>query len=150
MRSESNSARWREWDFELCVQHVGGAWEMARLLHSLAVLVAVLWSVEAAREQQSTHTNNWAVLVTVHKTHEYSSRLSCVFNWHFLATGLWVVVWLMSSVWSVQVCASRYWFNYRHVANTLSIYRSVKRLGIPDRCVWITIIAAPLFVNHLV
>ncbi|CAI8055915.1 Putative GPI-anchor transamidase [Geodia barretti] len=56
---------------------------MARLLHSLAVLVAVLWSVEAAREQQSTHTNNWAVLVTVHKTHEYSSRLSCVFNWHF-------------------------------------------------------------------
>ena len=33
----------------------------------------------------------------------------------------------------MKVCASRYWFNYRHVANTLSIYRSVKRLGIPDR-----------------
>ena len=31
------------------------------------------------------------------------------------------------------MCSSRYWFNYRHVANTLSIYRSVKRLGIPDR-----------------
>jgi glycosylphosphatidylinositol transamidase (GPIT) subunit GPI8 len=31
-----------------------------------------------------------------------------------------------------QVCASRYWFNYRHVANTLSMYRTVKRLGIPD------------------
>jgi len=30
------------------------------------------------------------------------------------------------------VCASRYWFNYRHVANTLSMYRTVKRLGIPD------------------
>lgn len=28
--------------------------------------------------------------------------------------------------------ASRFWFNYRHVANVLSIYRSVKRLGIPD------------------
>lgn len=27
---------------------------------------------------------------------------------------------------------SRFWFNYRHVANVLSIYRSVKRLGIPD------------------
>ena len=26
----------------------------------------------------------------------------------------------------------RFWFNYRHVANVLSIYRSVKRLGIPD------------------
>ncbi|XP_072015931.1 putative GPI-anchor transamidase [Amphiura filiformis] len=34
--------------------------------------------------------------------------------------------------WAVLVCTSRYWFNYRHVANTLSIYRSVKRLGIPD------------------
>ena len=27
---------------------------------------------------------------------------------------------------------SRFWFNYRHVANVLSVYRSVKRLGIPD------------------
>ncbi|KAK3715938.1 hypothetical protein QZH41_016505, partial [Actinostola sp. cb2023] len=30
------------------------------------------------------------------------------------------------------VCTSRFWFNYRHVANVLSVYRSVKRLGIPD------------------
>lgn len=34
--------------------------------------------------------------------------------------------------WAVLVCSSRYWFNYRHVANALSIYRTVKRLGIPD------------------
>ena len=34
--------------------------------------------------------------------------------------------------WAVLACTSRYWFNYRHVANTLSVYRSVKRLGIPD------------------
>ncbi|KNE62032.1 hypothetical protein AMAG_07290 [Allomyces macrogynus ATCC 38327] len=34
--------------------------------------------------------------------------------------------------WAVLVCTSRYWFNYRHVANTLSMYRTVKRLGIPD------------------
>lgn len=34
--------------------------------------------------------------------------------------------------WAVLVCSSRYWFNYRHIANTLSIYHSVKRLGIPD------------------
>jgi len=32
----------------------------------------------------------------------------------------------------VLVDTSRFWFNYRHVANVLSIYRSVKRLGIPD------------------
>ena len=35
--------------------------------------------------------------------------------------------------WAVLVCASRYWFNYRHVANTLAVYRSVKKLGIPGR-----------------
>ncbi|KAL1424769.1 hypothetical protein MTO96_019914 [Rhipicephalus appendiculatus] len=34
--------------------------------------------------------------------------------------------------WAVLVCTSRFWFNYRHVANVLSIYRSVKRFGIPD------------------
>ena len=37
--------------------------------------------------------------------------------------------------WAVLVDTSRFWFNYRHVANVLSIYRSVKRLGIPDRYV---------------
>eukprot|EP00111_Clytia_hemisphaerica_P023862 TCONS_00070308-protein len=34
--------------------------------------------------------------------------------------------------WAVIACTSRYWFNYRHIANALSVYRSVKRLGIPD------------------
>ncbi len=34
--------------------------------------------------------------------------------------------------WAVLVDTSRFWFNYRHIANTLSIYRTVKRLGIPD------------------
>ncbi|KAI5789742.1 peptidase C13 family-domain-containing protein [Peziza echinospora] len=34
--------------------------------------------------------------------------------------------------WAVLVGTSRFWFNYRHLANVLSIYRTVKRLGIPD------------------
>ena len=34
--------------------------------------------------------------------------------------------------WAVLVCTSRFWFNYRHISNTLAIYRSVKRLGMPD------------------
>ncbi|KAK4687982.1 GPI-anchor transamidase subunit K, partial [Tremellales sp. Uapishka_1] len=34
--------------------------------------------------------------------------------------------------WAVLVCTSRYWFNYRHMANTLAMYRTIKRLGIPD------------------
>ncbi|KAI8446512.1 hypothetical protein BY996DRAFT_8453384 [Phakopsora pachyrhizi] len=37
-----------------------------------------------------------------------------------------------SSNWAVLICTSRFWFNYRHVANTLGMYQSVKRLGIPD------------------
>merc|ERR1719487_1140336 len=34
--------------------------------------------------------------------------------------------------WVVLVDTSRYWYNYRHVANVLSFYHTVKRLGIPD------------------
>ena len=34
--------------------------------------------------------------------------------------------------WAILVDTSKFWFNYRHVANVLSIYRSIKRLGIPD------------------
>eukprot|EP01084_Bolivina_argentea_P156556 272860_1 len=34
--------------------------------------------------------------------------------------------------WVVIVCTSRFWFNYRHVANALSVYYLVKQLGIPD------------------
>ncbi|KAH7353478.1 peptidase C13 family protein [Plectosphaerella cucumerina] len=34
--------------------------------------------------------------------------------------------------WAVIVGTSRFWFNYRHISNVLSIYRTVKRLGIPD------------------
>ena len=37
-----------------------------------------------------------------------------------------------SDNWAVIVDTSRFWFNYRHAANALSVYRSVKRMGIPD------------------
>eukprot|EP01041_Mallomonas_annulata_P007227 gene7227-14741_t len=39
---------------------------------------------------------------------------------------------LLSQIF-LQVCTSRYWFNYRHFANTLSVYILIKKLGIPDR-----------------
>ena len=52
---------------------------------------------------------------------------------------LWVLFSLLSTTlavhtsnWAVLVSTSRFWFNYRHLANTLSLYRTVKRLGIPD------------------
>lgn len=34
--------------------------------------------------------------------------------------------------WAVLVCTSTFWFNYRHVANVLSVYHIIKRLGISD------------------
>jgi phosphatidylinositol glycan class K len=34
--------------------------------------------------------------------------------------------------WAVIVDTSIFWFNYRHIANALSVYRVVKSLGIPD------------------
>jgi GPI-anchor transamidase subunit K len=34
--------------------------------------------------------------------------------------------------WAVLVGTSRFWFNYRHLANVLAMYRTVKRLGIPN------------------
>lgn len=34
--------------------------------------------------------------------------------------------------WAVLVSSSKYWYNYRHAANVLSIYRSIKRLGVDD------------------
>ncbi len=34
--------------------------------------------------------------------------------------------------WAVIVDASIFYFNYRHISNALSMYRSVKKMGIPD------------------
>jgi phosphatidylinositol glycan class K len=37
-----------------------------------------------------------------------------------------------TSTWAVIVDTSTFWFNYRHIANSLSIYHLVKSLGLPD------------------
>ncbi len=37
-----------------------------------------------------------------------------------------------SNNWAVLVDTSRFWFNYRHIANTLSFYHILKQNGIPD------------------
>lgn len=34
--------------------------------------------------------------------------------------------------WAVLVCTSSYYFNYRHLANTLSMYYIIRKMGIPD------------------
>ena len=52
-----------------------------------------------------------------------------------LLAASWIAVPALSqhtSTWAVLVCTSKFWFNYRHMANTLSLYKTVKRLGIPD------------------
>ncbi|PHH64848.1 hypothetical protein CDD81_3914 [Ophiocordyceps australis] len=50
-------------------------------------------------------------------------------GWAMMAAGVGAE---HTSNWAVLVCTSRFWFNYRHLANVLSMYRTVKRLGIPD------------------
>lgn len=37
-----------------------------------------------------------------------------------------------SNNWAVLACTSSYWFNYRHVSNTLSMYYIIRKMGIPD------------------
>ncbi|XP_046661066.1 putative GPI-anchor transamidase [Homalodisca vitripennis] len=60
----------------------------------------------------------------------------CIKVIHFI--GIFMLLYVLENEaahtnnWAVLVDTSRFWFNYRHVANVLSIYRSVKRLGIPD------------------
>lgn len=49
-----------------------------------------------------------------------------------VAVGLCTSLATHTSNWAVLVSTSRFWFNYRHLSNTLSLYRTVKRLGIPD------------------
>lgn len=52
---------------------------------------------------------------------------------HFLfVAGIFICFGAHSNNWAVLVCSSRFWFNYRHVANTLSFYHMVKQSGIPD------------------
>jgi len=37
-----------------------------------------------------------------------------------------------SNNWAVIVDASRYWFNYRHSSNALSVYHAIRARGVPD------------------
>lgn len=52
--------------------------------------------------------------------------------WLLLGGGVALATSNDANHWAVLVCSSRYWFNYRHLANTLSMYRTIRRLGIPD------------------
>ena len=54
-----------------------------------------------------------------------SGRIEAVRN----RIDLILLSWQHTDNWAVLVCTSRFWFNYRHIANTLAVYRSV---GSPD------------------
>lgn len=60
-----------------------------------------------------------------------NARGWCLF-WAFVFLVMTPMIHGHASNWAVLVCTSKFWFNYRHMANTLSLYRTVKRLGIPD------------------
>ena len=106
----------------------------AVLLCLVALLVPLSLS-SAAVEKKSRHTNNWAVLVSW-KDIKILWKSGLLLSHDMFCNYNDVQYNYNGSLLSFKVCASRYWFNYRHIANTLSMYRSVKRLGIPDRCVY--------------
>ena len=54
--------------------------------------------------------------------------LSVVVTLPWIQAGAGAVPPQMSN-WAVLVSTSRFWYNYRHEANVLSIYHSVRRLG---------------------
>ncbi|XP_028667021.1 GPI-anchor transamidase [Erpetoichthys calabaricus] len=84
------------------------------------------------------------IVVTLFFLHFYRTSLSAheieTQASHFFRSG-------HTNNWAVLVCTSRFWFNYRHVANTLSVYRSVKRLGIPDSHI-VLMLADDMACNH--
>ncbi|MES1916695.1 MAG: hypothetical protein MHM6MM_008492 [Cercozoa sp. M6MM] len=53
-------------------------------------------------------------------------------RWLLALATLQYVVGRHTSNWAVLVCTSRYWFNYRHVANTLAVYHILREQGVPD------------------
>nr|CAB3264863.1 GPI-anchor transamidase [Phallusia mammillata] len=65
------------------------------------------------------------IISTSHASLAKNTKVTQEVNKHFSGSS-------HTNNWAVLVCTSRFWFNYRHVANALSVYRSVKRLGIPD------------------
>lgn len=50
----------------------------------------------------------------------------------FIALSIATALAAHTSNWAVLVCTSTFWFNYRHVANVLSIYRLLRQGGMPD------------------
>ncbi|KAK6915377.1 Peptidase C13, legumain [Dillenia turbinata] len=60
------------------------------------------------------------------------SFLLFISSWVSSCSSSYSATTMHTNNWAVLVCTSRFWFNYRHMANTLSLYRTVKRLGIPD------------------
>lgn len=92
---------------------------MTGLKLSLALPLLLLALSCVCGDEYHRHTNNWAVIVS--STHR---RLNVTPNNYHKHTDFCVAC--------CQVDTSRFWSNYRHVANALSLYHSVKRLGIPD------------------
>jgi Peptidase C13 family len=86
----------------------------------VVVVALALCGLVGAQASVSDRTNNWAVLVCTSRFWSVSALRA------LHAQGI-----LFCSVTARRpIFPSR--FNYRHMANTLGIYRNVKRLGIPD------------------
>ena len=51
---------------------------------------------------------------------------------YFLSSIVTTISAFHTSNWAVICATSKFWFNYRHIANALTLYRQVRANGIPD------------------
>jgi hypothetical protein len=109
----------------------------------LCVALVVLFSLAPcdANLIRGNHTNNWAVLVRPSPlSYRFQSKYSLKFcsliytiYYPQACISIYLIILSILQLFIImQVDTSRFWFNYRHIANVLGIYRSIKRLGIPD------------------
>ncbi|VAH01437.1 unnamed protein product [Triticum turgidum subsp. durum] len=103
------------------------------LLKTLSLLVLLTFSSAAppaASSPAAVHNNNWAVLVCTSRFCGFRFSVPNVAVRGLEKQGRCYCNDVSSA--STSVFRQTFWFNYRHMANTLSLYRTVKRLGIPD------------------
>jgi glycosylphosphatidylinositol transamidase (GPIT) subunit GPI8 len=89
------------------------AHEAARPRAALALLLVFLLCARSSGQENVnvSQANDWRSTVVEHFSRGNSSH---------------------SSNWAIIVSASIFWYNYRHTANALAVYRAVKQMGLDD------------------
>lgn len=114
------------------------AWKQATNPEELPIAYAAWYCVLCTFEFLSIGRLSRFLAYKGHKGNCFSASTQFLATTMLLYPLLLVAITISATVathtsnWAVLVSTSRFWFNYRHLSNTLSLYRTVKRLGIPD------------------